>query len=168
MSLARQTIAYIREGAYTLYSIFKGHVVTFVNLFRKKVTLQYPEVRWELPKGYRGLPVLPVDPKTGQDKCIGCGACARACPNHVITVEAHMGEDKKRVVDSFTMNIESCMFCGLCTEACPCGALVESDHYELAVFSREDLVYDRPRLNELGGTHEPEPEPEEAAVGALE
>ncbi|MHB0912473.1 MAG: NuoI/complex I 23 kDa subunit family protein [Armatimonadota bacterium] len=147
----RKAARYIAEGIYTLVSIAKGHVVTLAYLFRPKVTLQYPEVRWELPPGYRGLPTLPVDPETGQDKCIGCGACARVCPTQLITIEAHMNEEKKRVVDSFCMNIGLCMFCGLCEEACPVAAIKMSDRYELASFSREELFYDRARLNELGG-----------------
>jgi NADH-quinone oxidoreductase subunit I len=159
MSGVRGPIGYIREGVYTIYSIVKGHIVTIVNLFRKKVTLQYPEQRWELPEGYRGLPTLPVDSATGKDACIGCGACARACPTQLITVEAHVGEDKKRVVDSFSINAGLCMFCGLCEDACPVGAIVLSDHYELAAFSRDDVIFDRTKLNELGGTREPEPEP---------
>ena len=101
-------VGYLREGVYTLVSIAKGHWVTLVNLFRPKVTLQYPEVRWELPGDYRGFPTLPVDPETGQDLCIGCGACVRVCPTQVIVIESHMGEDKKRVVDSFTMNAGIC------------------------------------------------------------
>lgn len=150
----RRAIEYTREGLYTIYSIAKGHIVTLKNLFRKKVTIQYPEVRWQLPEGYRGFPGLPVDPDTGADLCIGCGACARTCPTGVIVVESHMGEDKKRVVDSFTMNAGKCMFCGLCTEVCPTGALVMTDKYELAAFSREELIYDRVKLNELGGTRQ--------------
>ena len=158
---AKKITAYAAEAWYTIYSIVKGLIVTFVNLFRKKVTLQYPEVRWELPEGYRGLPALPVDPETGQDLCIGCGACARACPTQLITVEAHMGEDKKRVVDAFVMNISLCMFCGLCAEACPVDALRMSKNFELSSFTREDLIYDRKRLNEMGGVREPKPKAEE-------
>ena len=161
-------IAYIREGIYTIVSIVKGHIVTFVNLFRRKVTLQYPEVRWEIPEGYRGCPTLPVDPETGEDVCIGCGACARVCPTQLITVESHMTEEKKRVVDSFTMNIGLCMFCGLCAEACPVDALRMSKNYEMAAFSREDLIYDRKKLNEMGGVREPKPEVEEAEPAATE
>lgn len=159
-------ISYIREGIYTVRSIVKGHIVTLKNLFRPKVTLQYPEVRWELPEGYRGLPVLPVDPETGKDLCIGCGACARVCPTQLIKVDAHMGEDKKRVVDAFTMNIGLCMFCGMCAEACPVDALCMSKNYELAEFSRDVLVYDREKLNEMGGTREPKPKSEEAEPAA--
>ena len=151
-------IAYIKEGFYTIYSIAKGHIVTFVNLFRKKVTLQYPEVRWELPEGYRGFPGLPVDPETGQDVCIACGACARICPTQLITVEGHLTEDKKRIVDCFVMQAGLCTFCGLCTEVCPVDAIVMTDNYELAVFSKDDLIYDRAKLNELGGVREPKPQ----------
>jgi NADH-quinone oxidoreductase subunit I len=153
-------ISYIREGIYTIESIVKGHIITLKNLFRKKVTQQYPEVRWTLPPGYRGIPSLPVIPETGKDACIGCQACVRICPTQLITVETHQGEDKKRVVDSFTLKSELCMFCGLCEEICPVDAIVLSDNYELAAFTREELVYDRARLNQFGGVCKLKPKPE--------
>ena len=153
-------IGYLREGIYTIVSIAKGHWVTLVNLFRPKVTLQYPEVRWELPEGYRGLPTLPVCTETGKDLCIGCGACARVCPTQLIAIESHMGEDKKRVVDSFTINAGLCMFCGLCEDICPAHAIKMSKNYELAACTREEMMYDREKLNEMGGTCEPKPKPE--------
>lgn len=153
-------ISYVGEGLYTIKSMFVGHGVTLRNFFRKKVTLQYPDVRWELPAGYRGAPSLPVDAETGKDACIGCGACVRTCPTQLITVETHMGDDKKRVIDSFTLDIELCMFCGLCEEICPVDAIIMSKNYELASFTKKELVYDRKKLNELGGTREPKPKPE--------
>lgn len=159
----KRKTSYIREGIYTIKSIATGHGVTLRNLFRKKVTMQYPEVRWELPPGYRGAPSLPVDPETGKDACIGCGACARACPTQLITIETHTGEDKKRVVDSFTVKAGYCMFCGLCQEICPVDAIVLSDNYELAGFTREDLVYDREKLNQMGGVRKPKPKLEKPA-----
>jgi NADH-quinone oxidoreductase subunit I len=155
---------YIREGIYTIVSIVKGHVVTIIELFKPKVTLQYPEVKWDLPEGYRGLITLPIDPKTGQDKCIGCMACVKACPTQVIDVRTHQGDDKKRVVDGWTARIGQCMFCQLCVEACPTNAIVMSDEYELAVFSREETIYDRQKLNELGGCFPDEPAEEPVAA----
>ena len=53
-----------REIIYGITSLLKGLGVTFVNVWRKKVTLMYPEKRWELPEGYRGMPALPV----GEDR----------------------------------------------------------------------------------------------------
>lgn len=77
-----------------------------------------------------------------------------------------MGEDKKRVVDKFEMNAGLCMFCGLCVEACPTGAIVMSDKYELAAFSREELIYDRAKLNELGGVRTVKHEPPSEETGS--
>jgi NADH-quinone oxidoreductase chain I len=165
MSYVSKAIAYIKEGYYTLYSIVKGHWVTLINLVRPKVTLQYPEVRWELPPGYRGFPGLPVDSETGRDACIGCGACARTCPTQVIVIETHVGEDKKRVVDSFTMNAGRCMFCGMCAEACPVDAIVMTDNFELAAFTRDEIIFERKKLNEFGGTKEPKPKSEPGSGG---
>jgi NADH-quinone oxidoreductase chain I len=157
---SEKTISYRREAINTVVSIVKGHIVTFRNLFRKKVTMQYPEVRWELPAGYRGAVSLPVDPDTGKDLCIGCQACVRVCPTQLLTVDTHMGEDKKRVVDAFHAEVERCLFCGLCEEVCPVDAIRMSKNYELAEFSRENLVYDRAKLNELGGIREAKPKPQ--------
>ncbi|MBP6963152.1 MAG: NADH-quinone oxidoreductase subunit I [Armatimonadetes bacterium] len=167
MSKRKKLVEYVGEAWYTIYSIVAGHIVTFINLFRRKVTLQYPEVKWDLPQGYRGLITLPVDPKTGEDKCIGCQACVKVCPTQVIDVPTHQGEDKKRVVDGWTAKIGQCMFCQLCVEACPTQAIVMSDGYELATFSREETVYDRKRLNELGGSF-PETPDEEPVAAAKE
>ncbi len=167
MSNPKTIPEYVKEGWYTITSIWKGHVVTLINLFRKKVTLQYPEVKWDLPEGYRGLITLPLDCKTGQDKCIGCMACVKACPTQVIDIETHQGEDKKRVVDKWNADIGKCMFCKLCVEACPTKAIVMGKEFELASFSKDDLIYDRKKLNKLGGCFPEEPEtPEEEPVAA--
>ncbi|MDO8684959.1 MAG: NADH-quinone oxidoreductase subunit I [Armatimonadota bacterium] len=151
-----------KEIIYTPYSVVKGLIVTFVHLFRPKVTLQYPDERVELPENYRGVPSLPVDPKTGTDRCIACGACARICPEQVLTVTSEIGEDKKRKLQEFTIDASRCMWCGLCVEVCPTDALVMSKVYELATDSREGMVFNREDMHRHGGMfpEEPEPEPE--------
>ena len=150
------------EIIYTAISLIKGLVVTGINFWRKKVTLQYPEQRWNLPDNYRGMPVLPVDPKTGREKCLACGSCARICPEQIITIEHEVGEDKKRRLKEFRIDMSRCMFCGLCAEACPTKGLVTSKHYELSSFSRQEMIFDLSQLRERGGFFPEEPEAESA------
>jgi NADH-quinone oxidoreductase subunit I len=152
----------LKEIVYAPYSVVKGLMVTITNMFRPKVTLQYPEQRWTLPENYRGIPGLPIDVKTNKDRCIACGACARICPEQIIKVSSELGEDKKRKLTEFTLDASRCMFCGLCVEVCPTNALTMSKEYELATDSREGTFYDLDDMHKHGGTfpEELEPEPE--------
>ncbi|MBI2843508.1 MAG: NADH-quinone oxidoreductase subunit I [Armatimonadetes bacterium] len=156
------------EIIYTIVSLLKGLGVTFTNLWRKKVTLMYPEERWDLPENYRGMPAMPIDRKTGKDKCIACGACMRICPEQIITVGHVVGEDKKRKLTGFVIDMSRCMFCGLCAEICPTAGIVMSDTYEISKTSREQLVFDLDDLHEIGGFHPDEPEEEAGEQTASE
>ena len=127
----------------------------------------YPEQRWDLPKNYRGMPVLPVDRKTGRENCIACGSCVRICPEQIIKIEYEVGEDKKRKLKTFTIDMSRCMFCGLCSEACPTKCLVMSKHYELSSFSRDDMHYNLEQLRELGGFIEEKPEETTTTEGVV-
>jgi NADH-quinone oxidoreductase subunit I len=149
------------EVIYTFTSLLKGLAVTSTNFWRKKVTLQYPEQRWKLPENYRGMPALPVDPKTDAPRCIACGSCARICPEQIITIEHEVGEDKKRKLTEFKIDMSRCMFCGLCSESCPTGGIVMSKEYELSTTSREQMVFDLEELEKIGGSWPEEPEKEE-------
>lgn len=150
----------LKDIANSFVSIPKGLWVTLVNwsIFRPCVTELYPEQRPNLPERYRGLPVLPVDPKTGRSRCIGCGACARMCPEHIITVELDKTDPKDRRPARFEIDISRCMWCGLCTEVCPTNCLVMGKTFELACRTREQMVYTLEELMRLGGEFPPEPD----------
>lgn len=112
--------------------LLTGLGITMRELFNRKVTEQYPEVKPNLPDRFHGRFELDVE------KCIGCGLCARACPNKVIEIETERVE-KKRVLIGYRMNIQYCLFCGLCVEACNRGALKFSKVFEMAQYNREDI-----------------------------
>lgn len=56
-------------------------------------------------------------PVVDRGKCIGCGACARNCPEATIVMN---GDGKKRPVVQY----EYCKGCGVCVRACPVEAIL--------------------------------------------
>src|ERR1019366_2474581 len=70
-----------------LPAIFSGMMITLSHLFKKKVTIQYPEQTREFSKIYRGQHTLKRD-EIGAERCTACGLCAVACPAEAITMVA--------------------------------------------------------------------------------
>lgn len=126
-------VAMLSDIGYAIGSIGKGLGVTFTNLLRPKVTLQYPDHRPELAPRYRGLPIVDIS------KCIGCLMCERICPNQLIKIKTSRRPDKRLNIDSFTMDYALCMLCNMCEEVCPTDAIVLEGGYELAGVGRDQL-----------------------------
>lgn len=128
-----------------LPEILKGMAYSFKQMFEPKVTMQYPEVKWEPPAIFRGRPVLVRD--NGKERCVACGLCARACPPLAISMQAAETDDEKeRYPDFFEINMLRCIYCGFCEEVCPEEAIVMSKDYDLVFQSREEAIYGKDRL----------------------
>lgn len=126
--------------------ILKGMSLTFRQMFRPKVTLQYPEQKFVPPASYRGRPVL-VQENNGVERCVACGLCSRVCPALAIEVQAAETElEKERYPIKFEINMLRCIFCGFCEEVCPEEAIVMSKDYELVFTNREDAIYGKDKL----------------------
>src|ERR1700758_5656258 len=126
----------------------KGMGVTFRTQFPSNIyTEQYPLERPRVAERYRGAPRLNKNPDTNETMCIACDLCALACPEHLIMVSSERNEKTRRKeLTTFTYDLSRCMFCGLCEDACPTDALELTQDFELANYSREDMIWDREAL----------------------
>ena len=137
-------------------AILKGMAITACHIFEKKVTMQYPEEKWTLPEGYRGVPSLVMD-DANREKCVACSLCEFICPPRAITIvpEERPGagrEEKQPKV--FDIDMLRCIFCGYCEEACPVDAIVETRIIEYHGETRGDLHYTKPMLLAVGDRYE--------------
>ena len=100
------------------------------HLFKKPVTIDYPYKKLQVPKGFRGTPILIPT------KCIVCHACERDCPAEAIEITTLSEANKK-----FRMVIHNdrCIHCAQCVESCPVDAMKMDMEFELAVFDRHAL-----------------------------
>ena len=61
----------------------KGFAVTFRQLFKKPITVNYPEQKVPMFPKWRGKQVLMRD-ENGLEKCVACGLCSVVCPADAI------------------------------------------------------------------------------------
>lgn len=134
------------SGIYTgIKSLLGGMVVTWKELWTKKVTMQYPENRDTLviSPNWRATLIMPHD-ENNEHACTSCSICETNCPNGTITVVPKMievGEGKqKKVLDKHIWNNGMCTFCNLCVITCPSDAIIFTNEFENAVFDRSKLI----------------------------
>ncbi|WP_315817995.1 NADH-quinone oxidoreductase subunit NuoI [Paraflavitalea speifideaquila] len=148
--VARKPMTFV-ERLY-LWNIFKGMLITFRHIFKKKATINYPEQTRPFSPVFRGLHVLNRD-EEGRERCTACGLCAVACPAEAITMEAaerKTGEEnlyrEEKYAAKYEINMLRCIFCGLCEEACPKDAIYLSETFAPANYQRKGLIYGKPDL----------------------
>ena len=142
-----------------LPALFGGFKVTWRHFWNKKVTMQYPEEKWTVPPNYRGAPYLVKD-QEGRTKCVSCQLCEFVCPPKAIRItppgqtgSAEVGNVEKAPRE-FEINMLRCIFCGFCQEVCPEEAIFLMNDYSLTGLTRQEMVYNKQKLLELGGVHD--------------
>lgn len=134
-----------------LNQIARGLSTTFRYLFRKPITVSYPEVKRPVRTRFKGRHYLQRY-ENGLERCIGCSLCSAACPADAIFVEAAENTDEKRYSPGeryarvYEINMLRCIFCGYCEDACPTQAIVLGDNYELSFTDRRSSIYNKEML----------------------
>lgn len=147
----------------------KGLLLTFVstvNGFRNPVTRQYPESgslwkRTEVPTPvqprFMGFPALTWDFQVEEPFCTSCMVCIRQCPTQCMSAtmkDNPLHEDgrssRRKIIDSFEINLNRCILCGICVEVCNFDAIVMSHEHEMSTFRRNGDRVDLPALLEIG------------------
>ena len=146
---------------------FSGFGVTLRQMFKPRVTEQYPKEKRDKPERLHGRHVLNRY-EDGMEKCIGCELCAGVCPAKCIYVR---GADNppdapvspgERYGFVYEINYLRCIHCDLCVEACPTEAITETKLFEFSFAEprRRDLHEERAARRR----RRPRPAP---AVGAV-
>jgi NADH-quinone oxidoreductase subunit I len=142
-----------------LPAILGGFAVTIRHFFHKKVTMQYPEQKWQVPPNYRGAPYLVKD-QEGRTKCVSCQLCEFVCPPKAIKITppgpggAPEVGNVEKAPKEFDINMIRCIFCGFCQEVCPEEAIFLMNDYSLTAESRAEMIFNKEKLLKLGGVHQ--------------
>ena len=158
-----------------MLNLLKGLWLTLVSTvkgLRQPVTRQYPSTgnlwtRTEAPTPvqprFMGFPALTWDGQVDEPYCTGCMVCIRNCPT--LCMSATMKDNplqqegrshRRKIVDSFEINLNRCILCGICVEVCNFDAIVMSHEHEMSTYQRNGDRVDLPSLLEIGQKHQRE------------
>jgi NADH-quinone oxidoreductase subunit I len=139
--------------AFLLIELVKGLALTGRYLFRRKITILYPEEKTPISPRFRGLHALRRYPN-GEERCIACKLCEAVCPALAITIESEQRSDGTRRTTRYDIDLTKCIFCGLCEESCPVDSIVETSILEYHGETRGDLLYTKEMLLAVGDRYE--------------
>jgi NADH-quinone oxidoreductase subunit I len=131
----------------TYLPLFGGLMVTIRHFVRnllgrgKMYTIEYPEERRNYSHRFRGHHILTTRPD-GSVRCVACYLCAQACPAECIHIEAgeHPDVNIEKYPVVYEIDMLRCIFCGYCVDACPEEAIIMSNNYDMAYFTREQSI----------------------------
>ena len=126
-------------------ALASGFATTFIHLFRKPITEEYPEYKRPLPARTRAVIILTRDPDGGE-RCVACYLCSAVCPVSCISMQSAEREDGRRYAAWFRINFARCIYCGFCEEACPTLAIQLTPHFETCQRDILKLLYEKEDL----------------------
>jgi NADH-quinone oxidoreductase subunit I len=138
---------------YLLWELVQGLAVTLKEMFRPKITINYPEEKTPQSARFRGLHALRRYPN-GEERCIACKLCEAVCPALAITIESSVGSDGTRRTSRYDIDLFKCIFCGFCEEACPVDAIVETRLLEYHMEKRGENIMSKDKLLAVGERYE--------------
>ena len=136
-----------------LLEILKGLRITGKKLFKKPITIQYPEDKTPQSSRFRGLHALRKYPN-GEERCIGCKLCEAVCPALAISIDTEMRSDGTRRTTKYEIDLFKCVYCGFCEEACPTDAIVETRIFEFHFENRNENIIKKDQLLKIGDLYE--------------
>lgn len=136
-----------------LWELLLGLKLTGKNLFKRKVTVQYPEESIPKSPRMRGIHALRRYPN-GEERCIACKLCEAVCPALAITIESYQREDGTRRTTRYDIDLFKCIYCGFCEESCPVDSIVETEETDFAILERGQNILDKPKLLAIGDKYE--------------
>ena len=146
-----------------MISGLKGLFITISWLFRKPVTAHYPKQHLPVQQRFMGFPALLWDHSNGEPFCTGCMVCIRECPTQCMTAEmtdntlhAEGKSHRRKIIDTFEINLNRCILCGICVDVCAFDAIEMSHEHELSSFTRNGARADLKALLDIGVQYQTE------------
>ena len=151
--MIRQIVHTVKS--FMLWELLIGLKLTGKHLFKRKITLQYPEERTPVSPRFRGIHALRRY-ANGEERCIACKLCEAVCPALAITIESHQRPDGSRRTTRYEIDLFKCIYCGFCEESCPVDSFVETGQSNFAILERGQNILDKQKLLAIGDKYEPE------------
>jgi formate hydrogenlyase subunit 6/NADH:ubiquinone oxidoreductase subunit I len=112
-------------------------LVAFSEALSEPNTIAYPQVKKEVPRGYRGFHLNDLY------ACIGCANCQDVCMNDAIDMvkvdKIYNQKNSSQCIPK--IDYGRCCWCSLCTDVCPPESLVLGTDCVHSDYSAENFLF---------------------------